>query len=425
MREAMIAAAMAALSMAGAHGAWAQGSWHLVRARKAGLSFELPVGWKLTELALRAGAEERKTVVLVRASSPGTERPLSQMADLEIYVHSLPDETPVARWVSAEHTVVAAGRVGELSEARVAGLAGLARSVQFEGGEPMREVFLIARGRGLHIAWPQRPGLELAVQHALDTLALGAATGGEGDGVSEASGPQQSTGPYGIVHPRIVAPVGVPTRHDYRLVLTKAMQHLQLWYQAQLGSGLTFSMDDTAVLNSAQDEAWFANNPAGSDPTLWFWRNGLEEAFGMVGGWFYDGRNSWVIYVDVDPNCGSAYGSAANVVMVPRRHLRGLTQLSSTHRCPEDTPGNFTACQWVGIAGFNLGYALGASPPAGCRANDKAACPDNLLWGGSYNYPNTVLTPDEKAQLAASPFFSELNLTRPLFGCTKLFAPPQ
>lgn len=415
--------AWAALWAIGPTVVWAEEPWRVLRATKAALSLELPAGWKMTELEVPGPDQQR--VVLVRVSSRGPAARLSQIADLEIYVHSLPQDTEVARWVAAGHAAFVPGHLGELREARVAGLAGLARTVQFAGAEPMREVFLVANSRGLHIAWPQRPGLEFAVQHALDTLTLGAASTSPTE-VGRASGPPQNSAPYGIVHPRIIAPADVPTRHDYRLVVAKAMQHLQLWFQAQIGNGVTFSMDDTVVLHSAQNESWFANNPAGSDPDLWFWRNGLEEAFGMAGGWFYDARNSWMVLVDVDPNCGSRAGGVANVVMLGRDQLRALTQQPFPHRCPQGNPSDTAVCHWVGRLGANLGSAFGVqAPAAACAANDTATCPDNLLWGGSARYPNTGLTPDEKAQFAASPFFSVLNLTRPLFSCQKLFAPPE
>ncbi len=424
MKRLKITAVTTVICLCAASGARAQRPWRRLQARSAGVSLEAPDGWVLAERELYADTRQQGPIVLVRVSSRAIEDRLSQMADLEIYVHSVPEELPVARWVRAEHADVA-GRAGQLREARVAGLPGLARSLTFAGAEPMREVFLVERGRGLHIAWPDRPGLELAVQHALDTLSLSAPTeSGDVGGVGKASGLRQS-GPYGIVHPVIVAPAGAPTRRDYRLVVTKALQHVQLWYQAQLGGGMTFSLADTAVLNSAQTESWFANNAAGADPAFWFFRNGLDEALGMVGGWFYDAANSWVVYVDADPNCGSITGATSGVVLMPRNDLRGLTQ-QAFRRCSGDGPDIAAVCRWVGGVGHELGHAFGLPHPPGCVDNDSATpCADTLLWTGYAAYPNTVLTPDEKARLVTSPFFSALNLTRPLFSCAKLFAPPQ
>jgi hypothetical protein len=311
----------------------------------------------------------------------------------------------------------------------VAGRAGMLHELEWvEGEERFLTADATARGWKLHLsartALVPRP-LFLRLLAGVEVLpgGLGAQAG------APARPSALPTSPQGLVRAVYLRPTDWPERPDYSLVIGKAFQHVQLWFQDQVGGGATFALHDPIVeaLNTGHDSAWYSTNAVpGTDPSLYFWRNVLADAFALTPGQFWDPSNRWIYYIGAGSLCGQIGGAGTSGVSVlPINDLKGLTRQRGAWPCPSEQWVDYSVCRWVGGLAHELAHSLDVPHPPGCEDSDSATpCPDTLMYWGYLAYPDTGLLESEKAILRSSTFFDVQVLRQTRFGCTKLFSAP-
>jgi hypothetical protein len=264
-------------------------------------------------------------------------------------------------------------------------------------------------------------GAHRGVRNAWITLTTLAALFGS---LSVASAQDDKVQATRVVRVIYLVPADAVVRPDYTDRLTKAIEHLQIWYRNEMGAATTFTLHKPVVevVQSAQVTAWYSTNPVGDNPDLWFFFNVVADAFALTGGGFFDPNNIWVFYIDSDPACGQLVGATSGVAVLPANDLRGLAGEPNIPPCPGQPPDTAGVCRWVGGLGHELGHAFGLPHPPACDDADPATiCPsDTLLWLGYITYPDTYLLDEDKATLRTSPFFSRLPGRRSLPDCSDL-----
>ena len=227
-----------------------------------------------------------------------------------------------------------------------------------------------------------------------------------------------------VVRVVYLVPADGAVRDLYVDRLTKAIEHLQVWYRNELGGSTTFSLHKPVVevIGTSQVTSWYSTNPAGDNSDLWFFFNVVADAFALTGGSFFDPGNIWVFYIDSDPACGQLVGATSGVAVLPANDLRGLAGEPNIPPCVGQTPDTAGVCRWVGGLGHELGHAFGLPHPPACEDAEPATiCPsDTLLWLGYIPYPNTYLLSGDKAMLATSTFFGRVPGRRSLPDCSDL-----
>src|SRR4051812_44438744 len=80
---------------------------------------------------------------------------------------------------------------------------------------------------------------------------------------------------------------------DYAAAVEQAIEQLQAWYQSQLTDTKAFELHKPVVevISTSHASVWYSTNPAGADPSLWFWFNALSDGFAALGGSFNDPNN--------------------------------------------------------------------------------------------------------------------------------------
>jgi hypothetical protein len=384
--------------------------WTTLEAPRAGLRVETPHGWRLSEIVVQGAPGDPRTVTLIRLTGGGPEPALSETADVEIYVHARPALVSLRDWVGQKGGISG----GDVQQDSVGGHAALSRRTG--GRERLRDIFAFASDRALRVAVPERAATASVSRRVLDSVVLIAPA---------APVRATATGTTGVVRPAILSPADVPLRPDYPIVMRKAFENLQVWFRNSLDNTMTVTLAEIGRLSSDKPAEWFATNPAGSDPGLWFWRNSTSEGLRLTGGSFGDPANTRLFYVDAQRPCEQFGVATGSVGVFDRYELRGLSNQSIIPHCTDEGTGYRSACSFVGGAGWLFGATLGLDPPEACTDSDEGTpCPNNLMWTGLYLYPRTELDDDQKARLIESGFVAPLDLPRPLHTCDKLFAPP-
>jgi hypothetical protein len=213
-----------------------------------------------------------------------------------------------------------------------------------------------------------------------------------------------------------IVPADRVIRPEYARNVANAARNVRIWYLQQVGGGRTFHLDSPAVsvVRSTHLADWYATNPIGNEPALWFWYNAIADTFALTGAAFDDPNHRWVLYLDADMACGQIAGSAAGVALLPANDLRGLAGELNLPACPEEAPDMGGVGRWRGGLAQELGQTFGLVQrvqPSPCPGGTDDAA---LMCLGYIQYPQTFLLARDKSILASSPFF----LPRPQ-------APPQ
>ncbi len=203
-----------------------------------------------------------------------------------------------------------------------------------------------------------------------------------------------------------LVPADRPALPAYTAAVSHAARHLQGWYQEAL-DGQTFALRSPVVevVRSSQDSEWFRSHPGGRDFSLWFWDNSVAEIRRLLGAHDNDPQNTWVVYLDADPECGQATGATSGIALLPANDLRGVAGIPRPPRCGEPTD-SFDTCRWIGGLGHELGHALGLPHPSGCEDNDPTTpcAATALMWLGYLTYPDAFLSSTDLATLRSNRF---------------------
>jgi|CZKD01.1.fsa_nt_gi hypothetical protein len=208
-----------------------------------------------------------------------------------------------------------------------------------------------------------------------------------------------------------LVPSDINPRRNFRRSASDAIRSLQRWYGVQVG-GKTFGLHTPVVetVRTAHSAKWYAKNQSGEDRTLWFWNNATADGFEKTGGAFDDPRFIWVFYIDADPDNDQRIGGGSGVAVLARHDALGILGL-----------GQESVCRWVGGLGHELGHAFGLDHPASCENGQLGpSAPEcqSLMFLGYLNYCGTLLTPEHRAQLEQSPFFSQQEIKVPHRDCS-------
>jgi len=177
----------------------------------------------------------------------------------------------------------------------------------------------------------------------------------------------------------------------YATAITDAASQLAVWFKNAVGNGKTFQPTSVESHVTPNIREWYAEETDGRT----YWSNVLHDGFPLTGGTFNDPYNIWLYYIDAVDKNGGGGGGTSGVAVLTGEDLEGLIGMHGK------------ISRWVGGLGHELGHALGRPHPAVCNGSREPDPPCNsLMYLGYTEYPATYLTPEDKAALAASPFFN-------------------
>jgi hypothetical protein len=321
------------------------------------------------------------------------------------------------------------------------------------GGYPcaIRQVAVIPN-RGMSVAWMggwMRKGTLRAPAFAA-LLAVGCADIGSGppSSVPQADGPDggtlESNNPNdggfdetcefaaGEATDKLVRVIYlVPSDREenprYVANLEQSVRHLQLWMRDRIPARTSFRTTDPVVevVKTTHQASWYATNPNGNDPNLYYWYNGIADANVAAGAVVDDPENVWIIYLAADEGCGQATGAIGHFALLTENDMRGLSGVARVPICDGDASDAYGRCRWVGGMAIMLAYALGVPQSPGCADTDPATvCDDKLLtWLGYTTYPDATLTPDQVTFLGDNPFLRGTGLPDCSLDCAAAIAP--
>jgi hypothetical protein len=195
-------------------------------------------------------------------------------------------------------------------------------------------------------------------------------------------------------------PQGVSFRDDYRRALQNAFVNLQWWYRDQMG-GPVFSMH-----SMTPDECQLPHD-AGYylDDTYNKLVADLQPCQPVRRG---AANFAWMVYADVLHGCnpvGRLGVGSLGLALLGRGDLQGLSDSRIVQSDCGLEGGSAGIGRYLGGSALELGHAFGLQHPPGCDAEDPACDRSALMFSGYSIYPNTYLRDDDKAHLAASPYF--------------------
>src|SRR6476469_3117751 len=87
-----------------------------------------------------------------------------------------------------------------------------------------------------------------------------------------------------VVHVVYLVPSDRAVQKRSEKALTRAIESLQIWYRNALGTGESFSLAKpiVQVYTTAHTASWYATQPNGCGPALFFWCNVLDEGFALT-----------------------------------------------------------------------------------------------------------------------------------------------
>ncbi len=215
-------------------------------------------------------------------------------------------------------------------------------------------------------------------------------------------------------------------RDDYKAALTDAALQIQDFYQKELGNGYTFSLHSPGVevYQTPNLSTWYAtNNVQGSDRSLWFYRNLINDGFPLSGGSFNDPNNRWIYFIDAEGACDQiSVAGTSGMAFHGATVLRGLTKQAGLDPCPDGQPEVGRHYRTIGGIAHEIGHAFNLPHPPGCGGTGPnqgctggAFAQNSLMWTGYFGYPNTYFLPEDKQSLLNTNFFSPVDLRPPQF----------
>lgn len=212
-------------------------------------------------------------------------------------------------------------------------------------------------------------------------------------------------------------------KEEYKAAIADAALHLQDFYQKEMGNGTTFTLNNpiVEVYQTSNTASWYSTNPRGGYAS-WFVNNTLWDGFAATGGYLGDPNNRWLFYIDADLACGQGIGANGNPTsggwaVLAANDLRGLTGLENVPECGGN-PDRGGKYRWIGGLGHELAHTWDLPHPPGCEQGNcqgGQTAYNSLMWIGYAYYPNTYLLAENKQQLAATGYFSVLDLRAPQF----------
>jgi hypothetical protein len=192
----------------------------------------------------------------------------------------------------------------------------------------------------------------------------------------------------------------------YVPAIQSTLEHIQGWYQQQLG-GETFQLysDTPQVCALPQNSAYYL------DGTWDKVSSGLQSC-ATIPIAAPDADYDWVVYADVNHGCnlpGRLGAATLSLTMLARMDVEGVMD-----RDPAiDDCGNpiqrFGVSRFVGGLGHELGHSMTVPHPAGCDAGQSNCDFGSIMWTGFYDYPAAYFSASERSILLSYPF---INLQR-------------
>lgn len=180
-----------------------------------------------------------------------------------------------------------------------------------------------------------------------------------------------------------------------------AALHMQAFCRWQMGNGKTFSLTNpiVTVCYTPHDSSWYSTFT--EDPNAphreWYWANGQRDARDLAGAGFYQEHNSWVIYLDAPP-VGDQYAGGASVNGSGLCLMGDRDCASLRGQDPE-----WTLCRGVGGGLHETLHTLGIPHPSPPPDPDWT---HGVMGIGYMNYPNAILTENDKWTLDHHRFFA-------------------
>jgi hypothetical protein len=219
-------------------------------------------------------------------------------------------------------------------------------------------------------------------------------TGHRSHSASFAAG--QSTGTLRAVY---VYPADHPVSDEYQDAVQVAVEHLQGWYQQQLG-GETFSIYRTQpeICALPQDSAYYYGDT---------WSKIQNDIQACVPARFGDPDYDWIIFADVDHGCtlgGNLDAGGDTLGMLQRRALEGLVgRDTGVDECARTHPV-YPMARWIGLLAHEVGHTLGLPHP--CNTYQPGCDTGSVMWQGSETYPAAYIAPPDRATLLSHRFIN-------------------
>ena len=223
-------------------------------------------------------------------------------------------------------------------------------------------------------------------------------------GTRSHSAPFATTLAAGSIRAVYAYPTDRTPSDEYRAAVQMAVEHIQGWYQQQLG-GETFSIYDTSpqVCALPRASAYYLEDP---------WDRVQTDIQACVPAHFGDPDYDWVIYADVDDGCnlpGRLGAGWDSLTMLPRADLAGLTAHDTgIDGCGQPRPV-YPISRWIGGLAHEVGHTFNIPHPPGCEAGLPGCDAAALMWQGYIAYPATYFSAIERTRLLAHRF---INLQR-------------
>jgi hypothetical protein len=184
---------------------------------------------------------------------------------------------------------------------------------------------------------------------------------------------------------------------ESRDAMQYALEHLQGWYQQQLG-GETFSIHlaRPEVCALPRDSAYYLSDS---------WYKIQDDIQSCAAVRFGDPDHDWIVYADVIHGCnmpGYLNAGADGLTMLSREAIEGLVgQDNGSNECAQPQP-IYPMARWIGLLAHELGHTLGLPHP--CDTYQAGCDIPSVMWQGSETYPAAHFAEADRQVLKAHRF---------------------